>query len=188
MVSPSTTTARRSRALTGDSTCAVSDDTAVVNSSGSSVPAGAVTSRKRGLAGAGRACVLTLDGGAGFGLDVALDGAGAAGAGSGGTGAGSVTGAASGVELVVFCSVPAQPTARPEAKSATAIHWVLMMYILCPGEFKDRTVETAGPKRAVLAEKWPPTTTDLGDWRRFGAGSEPGRLLRHLIVSERLSI
>ena len=185
---PSTTTARRSRALTGDSTCAVSDDTAVVNSSGRSVPAGAVTSRKRGLAGAGRAWVLTLDGAVGFGLEVAFDGAGAAGAGSGGTGAGSVTGAASGVELAVFCSVPAQPPARPEVKSATAIHCVLIMSILCPGEFKDRTVETAGPNRAVLVQKWPLTTTDLGDRRRSAAGGQPVRPLRYLILSERLSI
>jgi hypothetical protein len=67
-----------------------------------------------------------------------------AGAGSGDAGAGSVTGAASGVELAVFRSVPAQPPAKPDVKSATAIHWVLMMTILCPGEFKDRTIETNG--------------------------------------------
>jgi hypothetical protein len=41
-------TARRSRALTGISTCAVSLDTAVVNSSGSAVPAGIVTIRTVG--------------------------------------------------------------------------------------------------------------------------------------------
>jgi hypothetical protein len=97
------------------------------------VPTGAVTSRNRGFAGAtGRgaaAWARALDGAAGLGLGAAFDGAGAV---STGAGAGSTAGAVSGVELAEFCSFPAQPIAKPDVRSATAIHWVLMMSILWP--------------------------------------------------------